>query len=148
MSIHSSVLAIGVVLISIGVMCTYGNPQAFHLTLLEVKPVEEWKPSELKSIKKELQAVLLPEIIRLPESQHRKVIMPVAFNDFDPTEVAVPWYVLTKAGHTVVFASPNGGERPTADMLVITGYLGGLIRAKPAARVCYSSPIPNYNISL
>ena len=34
---------------------------------------------------------------------------------FDVTEVAVPWRVLTDAGHDVVFATERGGEPPMAD---------------------------------
>jgi len=34
--------------------------------------------------------------------------MPLAARDFDPTETAVPWKVLTARGHTVNFATPDG----------------------------------------
>jgi putative intracellular protease/amidase len=122
-----STLVLAVIVACVAVMLT-GDPRAFHLPLLEVKSTEEWKVSG---------NVKLPEIVRLPEHQRRKILMPVAFNDFDPTEVAVPWYVLTQAGHTVVFATPNGSEKPSADPLVLEGYLMGLIRAEPLAREIY-----------
>ena len=82
------------------------------------------------------------------------VLMPIPSRDFDPTEVAVTWRVLTKAGHHVVFATPDG--RPgTADDLMITGagfdpwgtvpglsrlvILGRLLRANGDARDAYES---------
>ena len=36
------------------------------------------------------------------------VLMPLPACDFDPTEVAVSWQVLSAAGHDVVFATPSG----------------------------------------
>jgi putative intracellular protease/amidase len=48
------------------------------------------------------------------------VLLPVPALDFDPTEVAVSWGVLTSQGHDVVFATPEG--RPAlADELMVTG---------------------------
>ena len=48
------------------------------------------------------------------------VLMPLPALDFDPTEVAVSWRVLSSAGHNVVFATPSG-HRAQADELMITG---------------------------
>jgi protease I len=55
--------------------------------------------------------------------------MPLAACDFDPTETAVPWKVLTARGHTLIFATPDGlpGE---ADGRMLTG--DGLGIAKSA----------------
>ena len=36
------------------------------------------------------------------------VLIPIPSRDFDPTEVAVSWRVLTAQGHRVVFATPDG----------------------------------------
>ena len=48
------------------------------------------------------------------------VLMPLPACDFDPTEVAVSWQVLSSAGHDVVFATPSGQPgRP--DDLMVTG---------------------------
>jgi len=48
------------------------------------------------------------------------VLVPIPELDFDPTEVAVSWKVLTMLGHQLVFATPNG--RPgSADDIMITG---------------------------
>jgi protease I len=37
-----------------------------------------------------------------------RVLMPLPARDFDPTEAAVPWAMLTAAGHNVIFATPDG----------------------------------------
>lgn len=37
-----------------------------------------------------------------------RVRCPLPDRDFDPTEAAVPWHTLTRAGHEVVFASEHG----------------------------------------
>lgn len=37
-----------------------------------------------------------------------RVLMPLPANDFDPTESAVPWKIISNAGHEVVFATPDG----------------------------------------
>lgn len=49
-----------------------------------------------------------------------RVLIPIPRRDFDPTEVAVSWEVLTGLGHDVVFATPDG-ETATGDELVLTG---------------------------
>jgi putative intracellular protease/amidase len=48
------------------------------------------------------------------------VIVPIPKRDFDPSEAAVSWKVLTALGHSVYFAAPDGkpGE---ADALMLTG---------------------------
>jgi putative intracellular protease/amidase len=48
------------------------------------------------------------------------VLMPLPSCDFDPTEVAVTWKVLTEAGHTVTFATPTG-QRGAGDDLMVSG---------------------------
>jgi putative intracellular protease/amidase len=79
--------------------------------------------------------------------------MPIPARDFDPTEVAVTWCVLTDAGHQVVFATPNG-EPGAADDLMLTGMgldpwgkvpglrrlvvLGRFLRANADARKAYA----------
>jgi putative intracellular protease/amidase len=80
------------------------------------------------------------------------VLMPIPACDFDPTEVAVTWQVLSAAGHDVLFATPSGtiGE---ADDLMVTGQgldpwgffpgvrrvtvVGRFLRADAAARKAY-----------
>lgn len=48
------------------------------------------------------------------------ILIPLPATDFDPTEAAVPWRVLTTAGHTVSFATPDGAAA-AADPLMVTG---------------------------
>lgn len=48
------------------------------------------------------------------------VIIPLPARDFDPTEVAVSWRVLTALGHRVSFATPEG-EAGVCDPIMISG---------------------------
>jgi putative intracellular protease/amidase len=48
------------------------------------------------------------------------VLMPLPAIDFDPSEVAVSWQVLSAAGHDVVFATPSG-QPGRADDIMVTG---------------------------
>jgi putative intracellular protease/amidase len=48
------------------------------------------------------------------------ILMPLPAADFDPTEAAVTWQVLSAAGHQVVFATPSG-QPGRADDLMVTG---------------------------
>jgi putative intracellular protease/amidase len=49
-----------------------------------------------------------------------RVLIPLPARDFDPSEAAVSWRVLSRAGHTVSFATPEG--RPAlADDMMLTG---------------------------
>src|ERR1700749_3414506 len=48
------------------------------------------------------------------------VLIPIPDRDFDPTEVAVSWQVLTRDGHRVVFATESGTPG-VADDIMVTG---------------------------
>ncbi|MGZ4510997.1 MAG: type 1 glutamine amidotransferase domain-containing protein [Mycobacterium sp.] len=48
------------------------------------------------------------------------VLIPIPDRDFDPTEVAVSWRVLTRNGHRVVFATESGAPG-AADAIMVTG---------------------------
>jgi len=48
------------------------------------------------------------------------VLIPLPHTDYDPSEVAVPWRVLTQAGHNVVFATPDG-QIAAADPIMLSG---------------------------
>ena len=48
------------------------------------------------------------------------VLIPIPDRDFDPTEVAVSWHVLTRNGHRVVFAT-GSGTPGVADDIMVTG---------------------------
>ncbi|MGW1209579.1 type 1 glutamine amidotransferase domain-containing protein [Streptomyces sp. NPDC002499] len=58
-----------------------------------------------------------------------RVLMPLPDHDFDVTEVAVPWRVLTDAGHELVFATERAGTRPAADPRLLTGVIFGQLGA-------------------
>src|SRR5689334_12687666 len=64
------------------------------------------------------------------------VLMPLPDRDFDVTEVAVPWKVLTEAGHRVVFATEDGAT-PACDPLLLDGVVFGKLGARPDAIACY-----------
>jgi putative intracellular protease/amidase len=66
-----------------------------------------------------------------------RVLMALPDQDFDVTEVAVPWRVLTDAGHEVVFATERGGTVPAADPLLLGGVLFGQLGAAADAKACY-----------
>ncbi len=83
-----------------------------------------------------------------------RVLMPLPSQDFDPSEAAVSWQVLTERGHHVVFATPDGLSA-VADELMLTGHgldiwgnlpglrriaaVGRLLRANAAARAAYAA---------
>ena len=90
-----------------------------------------------------------------------RVLLPLPARDFDPSEAAVSWRVLVRAGHAVSFATPEG--RPAlADDMMLTGkgldlwgaipllrnlpLVGLLMRANRDARNAYAEMItdPNY----
>jgi putative intracellular protease/amidase len=60
-----------------------------------------------------------------------KVLVPLPDIDFDTTEVAVPWRLLTEAGHELVFATEHGGTQPRCDPRLLTGVLFGQLGAEP-----------------
>jgi putative intracellular protease/amidase len=60
----------------------------------------------------------------------RDILFPLPDRDFDVTEVAVPWKLLTEAGYQVVFATEEG-VRPAADPLLLTGVIFGQLGAHP-----------------
>jgi putative intracellular protease/amidase len=61
------------------------------------------------------------------------VLLPLPDRDFDTTEVAVPWRLLTEGGHTVVFATEVGGSAPRCDPRLIDGVLFGRLGAEHEA---------------
>ena len=65
------------------------------------------------------------------------MLLPLPDQDFDVTEVAVPWAVLREAGHEVVFATEKAGTVPAADPRLLTGVLFGRLGAAPEARKRY-----------
>jgi putative intracellular protease/amidase len=66
-----------------------------------------------------------------------RVLMPVPDHDVDVTEVAVPWRVLTEAGHQVVMATERAGTRPAADPRLLNGVILGRLGAAEEPRAFY-----------
>jgi putative intracellular protease/amidase len=80
------------------------------------------------------------------------VLMPIPARDFDPSEVALSWKVLTSHGHLVTFATPDGAPG-VGDDIMLTGEgldpwgfipqlrrlraLGLVLRANSDARAAY-----------
>ena len=83
-----------------------------------------------------------------------RVLIPLPARDFDPTEVAVSWRVLSNAGDEIVFATPDG-KPAAADEIMVTGrgldpwspvpllgrikLIGLLLRANADARRAYAA---------
>jgi putative intracellular protease/amidase len=65
-----------------------------------------------------------------------RVLVPLPDRDFDPTETAVPWKLLTVAKHDVVFAT-EAGNKPQCDPLLLTGVLFGQMGAKDVPKSFY-----------
>ena len=66
-----------------------------------------------------------------------QVLVPLPDRDFDVTEVAVPWRLLTRAGHRVVFATERGGSPPAADPLLLSGVIFGQLGAEEEPKRFY-----------
>lgn len=60
-----------------------------------------------------------------------RVLVPLPDRDFDTTEVAVPWRLLTDRGHEVVFATQRGGAAPECDPKLLSGVIFGKLGAEP-----------------
>lgn len=82
------------------------------------------------------------------------VIIPIPSRDFDPSEAAISWSVLTRRRHSVVFATPDGRPGQADDMMLtgegldVWGFvpglrrltaIGRLMRANADARQAYSA---------
>ena len=65
-----------------------------------------------------------------------RVLIPLPDRDFDVTEVAVPWKILSRAGVEVVFATERGAT-PACDPLLLSGVIFGQLGAEPEAKAFY-----------
>lgn len=70
-----------------------------------------------------------------------QILIPLPDVDFDTTEVAVPWKILTRAGHQVVFATEAGGHAPACDPLLLSGVIFGQLGAAPEPKAFYAEMI-------
>jgi putative intracellular protease/amidase len=70
-----------------------------------------------------------------------KVIIPIPSRDFDPSEVAISWSVLTRLRHSVAFATPDGRPGQADDMMLtgegldVWGFVPGLRRLTAIGRL-------------
>jgi len=64
-------------------------------------------------------------------------LIPLPDHDFDVTEVAVPWRLLTRAGHVVRFATERG-TTPAADARLLDGVLFGQLGAAAEPKSFYA----------
>ena len=69
-----------------------------------------------------------------------RVLIPLPDADFDVTEAAVPWRLLSDAGHEVVFATETG-TAAAGDPLLLRGVLLGKLGADPEPRRFYAQMI-------
>jgi putative intracellular protease/amidase len=68
----------------------------------------------------------------------KRVLVPLPDRDFDVTEVAVPWQLLTDAGHEVIFATEIG-TTPEADPLLLSGVVFGRLGAAAEPKRFYAA---------
>jgi len=66
------------------------------------------------------------------------VLIPLPDHDFDVTEVAVPWRLLTRLGHVVRFATEHGGTAPAADPRLLDGVIFGQFGAAAEPKAFYA----------
>lgn len=66
------------------------------------------------------------------------MLIPVPDHDFDVTEVAVPWRLLTRLGHVVRFATERGGTSPAADQRLLDGVIFGQLGAAAEPKAFYA----------
>jgi putative intracellular protease/amidase len=62
-----------------------------------------------------------------------KVLIPVPSYGFDPTEVAIPWKLLSQNDHDVIFATPDG-QKASPDNCMLTGDGLGIWKSTLSAR--------------
>ena len=70
----------------------------------------------------------------------KKILIPLPCYGFDPTEVAIPWKLLTEKGFEITFLTPKG-KQAAADSLMLTGdglsILSKVLRARNDAVSAY-----------
>jgi protease I len=63
----------------------------------------------------------------------KKILIPLPNYGFDPTEVAIPWKLLSSAGFDIVFTTPTG-KKASPDIRMLKGNDLGLLRSVLQAR--------------
>jgi putative intracellular protease/amidase len=78
-----------------------------------------------------------------------RILVPLPDNDFDITEVSVPWKLITRAGHSVTF-STEAARTARGDPLLLSGVIFGKLGAEEEAKAFYREleRAPEYNAPL
>ena len=63
----------------------------------------------------------------------KRIIFPLPSYGCDPSEVAIPWKILSEKGFEIVFCTPNG-NKATTDQIMLTGKKLGVLKSVLAAR--------------
>jgi putative intracellular protease/amidase len=66
------------------------------------------------------------------------ILVPLPDRDYDTTEVAVPWKLLTEKNHRVVFATERGDVKPECDPRLLAGVLFGKLGAEQEPKKFYA----------
>ncbi len=90
---------------------------------------------------RDVQRDQLAVAVRLLKSAMARIWIPLPDADFDATEVAAPWKVLTRAGHEVTFVTEFGRTPAAADPLLLTGVLFGKLGAHSEPLAWYAEMI-------
>lgn len=53
-------------------------------------------------------------------NSHKKILIPLPSYGFDPTEVSIPWKILSQNNFNITFATPSG-KKAQADIIMLTG---------------------------
>jgi len=67
------------------------------------------------------------------DTRIKRVLIPIPSYGFDPTEVAIPWKILSDSKIEVVFTTPNG-QKASADSLMLSGRKLGIWKPVLQAR--------------
>ena len=74
----------------------------------------------------------------------KQILIPIPSYGFDPTEVAIPWKLLSENGFEITFATPEG-KKAKGDKIMITGERLGVFKNLLKAR---KDAVSAYNIML
>ncbi len=74
----------------------------------------------------------------------KKILIPLPNNDFDTTEVAVPWKLFSQKKYEITFATENG-NRAYCDPKLLTGVIFGQLGAEKEALQFYKELEQNEN---
>ena len=63
----------------------------------------------------------------------KRVLIPIPSYGFDPTEVAIPWKIMSEKDFEIVFLTPQG-KKATTDTIMLKGNKLGIWRSVLQAR--------------